>query len=227
MECEAKTSGGARSGDNSCRLSGEAFGQSGKAGDVSVHAGGDLGGRALLRTEDMRTALAAAERIRHITGDVEAAFLEERRHLAVIDAHDLRQITAVAFDTAAIFLIEMIAQRRQHADAGIIRRTSTDADDEVAASTGQGSTDEFAEAVGGGIHRISKSRRHKRQSGGIRHLDDSRVALREPAIAACDWLPQRPCHRDGDDVSAKTRRQHIDRPLPAVCQRKDSTESDG
>lgn len=106
MECEAKTSGGACSGDKSCRLSGEAFGESGKAGDVSIHAGGDLGSRALLRTEDMRTALAAAERIRHITGDVEAAFPKERRYLAVIDAHDFRQITAVAFDTAAIFLIE-------------------------------------------------------------------------------------------------------------------------
>ena len=90
---------------------------------------------------------------------------------------------------------EACAERREHAESAVVRRTAADADDEVTAAAIDGGEHEFAESVRRRAARIALVFGHERQSCRICHFDDRRMQLGQEAEAALDGLFQRT--RDG------------------------------
>ena len=171
------------------------FRQSGESPDRRIHFLDDLRRRPLLRTVDMRAAQGAIERIRHVAGDVDAALLERRMNPRKVDAPHGGNIAARPSHSLSRRIEKACAERCEHAESAVVRRTAADADDEVTAAVIEGGEHEFAESVRRRAARVALAFGHERQSCRIRHFDDRRMRLGQEAETALDWLFQRT--RDG------------------------------
>ena len=93
------------------------------------------------------------------------------------------------------------AERREHAESAVVRRTAADADDEVTAAAIDGGEHEFAESVRRRATRIALVFGHERQSCRICHFDDRRMQLGQEAKAALDGLFQRTRNSEAHDLA--------------------------
>ena len=121
-----------------CRAAGF-FGQRSKVMDVAIHARDNRFRRALLGAEDARASRRPAERIRDVAGNLEGAVCETSVGSCAIDCRDGGKTSAQDACRASICLLEAEPERREHAEAAVIRRTAADADDEAAAAVIEGS----------------------------------------------------------------------------------------
>lgn len=153
--------------------------------------------------EDARASRRPAERIRDVAGNLEGAVCETSVGSCAIDCRDGGKTSAQDACRASICLLEAEPERREHAEAAVIRRTAADADDEAAAAVIEGRADEFTESVRRGVEWIALLRWHECEPRGIRHLDDRRLCIGQQAIAALNLGAQRSRHSDGDDAAVQ------------------------
>ena len=150
----------------------------------------DFGHCALLRAKRKRSSIRAKQRIVHVGHDGESCSLRRGQQTGCIDARDLRQVAAFAFQLVSCRIQKLYAQRPGAAHAAVVRGAAADRDGELGAARVQRGSDQFAGAVGGSAAGVTLFGRHQNQPRSRCHLDDGRTPG-EQAVARCDRFAQR------------------------------------
>ena len=139
-----------------------------------------------------------------------------------VDRCDICKVFSVDAGRRAVRMEEACAERREHAEAGVICRAAANADDEVAAAAFGSGEDEFAEAVCRRVKWVALRGGHHGKPRCISHFDDGGLVLREEAEAARYLFAERPCDRDGDDLAREPFCQRVNRAFASIGEREDA-----
>jgi hypothetical protein len=150
------------------------------------------GGRALLRSENVRRSARAVERVVHIAGDTDAGRTETVVAPGEIDARDVEEAPAGdALEDVALAVAEDDAERLGHAAAAVVGGAAADAEDYLARAEVEGRADKLAGAEGRGLRRIATVGGNERQARGGSHLYHRGLAIAEQPEVGIDRRAER------------------------------------
>ena len=169
--------------------------------------------------ENGAAAVGTTERIRYIAGNTEGAFRKFRQNVICRNRGKRFQPDGTKRNLFSFCIEQSETECLQHTNTAVIRGTSADSDNKMAAATQNRILDYFTDTVCRCIQRISLRIRNKRNSSCTGHLNNSCLCLFYYAIRTrnCLFLC-RPRHRNGHKLSAESFRQSLYRPFSSVRQ---------
>lgn len=176
-------------------------------------------GGALLRTEGMRGAVRAAQRIVDVGGDLDHDAAQARVQAAGVHLPQIGQRRAAGRQCPAVRIQPPYAQRCQHARAAVVGGRPAQAHDEAPRAGIQSGADQFAHAMAAGAQGIALRRRGKFQAGRGGHFDDRGGVIGQPAPAGPHRFAQRAAHGCFAPLAAGGGQHGLDRAFAAVGHR--------
>ena len=171
----------------------------------------------LLRTEHRTRAQRPAERVRDIARHTERAARQFRQRLRAIDPVKLRQTFTAARNLLPLPVQQTEPERLKHPRAAIVRGAAANAHDETAASVRQRIPNHLPHAERRRVQRILLRARDERDAGGLRHLQNRRLA--DDAIDGIRRTSRRPRHRHRTQLAPQSGGQRFDSALSSVGER--------
>ena len=111
---------------------------------------------------------------------------------ADVDAGQLVQCQAAGGKLVPLFVEQVVAEGLGHAGPAVVRRTATDADDEVTRAGVVGVLQQLTDPIRGRNARVALLGWHQRETGCLRHFDHGRRALIDQSVGGIDGIAEWP-----------------------------------
>ena len=136
-----------------------------------------------------------------------------------LDALERGKRASAGGDLNSVAIEQSVAQRLGETRAAVVGGAAADSDDDAPGARIESRAQQLTGTERRRSQRISAVRGHQHQAGGLRHLDDGRVAIAEEAVTCGEALAERPGDRELANPSAGGGDQRIDGSLAAVGHR--------